>query len=367
MFLGFLYLPTLIFPFVKNLLPEDDSEKRQLATFPKLENAGDLVQFPVKFDQYWSDNLPFRGSIQQIYSDVNFLLFRVPVASRVIAGKNDGNWRHTWLFYNEIRDGDPIGNLKGAHDVSELAMRRYLARMRENTNMVKTQYGADLYYIVAPNKSTVYQEYLPTSLGTVTDCTPARKMHQYFKDNGMKNYLFLEDAIREEKEKNQLTGLDYPLYYLLDTHWNQYGAFIGAKATLGLVEPRFSGYDKYRVFSEGYTIKTGDLKKFTNLNLDLLDQNVKVETNIKSVIAHLTKPDGAEVITNNRPLIDKTLLMVGDSYRTLLIPWLANVYKKVIHVHRNTYNHKMLEEYKADIVILEAVERYVTVNVEFLL
>lgn len=260
-FLAFLYLPILVFPFVKSVLPEDNSENRKLSTFPKVKNIHDLLKFPAEFDRFWSDNLPFRGVIQQAYADMSFLFFRVSPSSRVIVGKDDGDWKHTWLFYDEPKDGDPIGNIKKTRSITKLAMQRYLRRINENIDKIKTQYNADLFYVVAPNKSTISREYLPNCLGVTADETLASVLYQYFHDHGVKNYIYLEDAMEDEKQRSQSLGIDYPLYYILDTHWNQYGSFIGARATLGLIEPQFTGYNDYRVFSEGYTIKTGDLKK----------------------------------------------------------------------------------------------------------
>lgn len=97
----------------------------------------------------------------------------------------------------------------------------------------------------------------------------------------------------------------------------------------------------------------------SSLNLDLVDQNIKVHTTHTAVFG------GVEIITNKNPIINKVVLIVGDLYRTLFAPWLANVYKQVIYLHRDVYTPKILEQYHADVVILEAVERYVTVNAEF--
>ena len=52
------------------------------------------------------------------------------------------------------------------------------------------------------------------------------------------------------------------------------------------------------------------------------------------------------------------VLLVGDSFRTSMIPALSKVFSDVYVLHRSFYNAIMLDEIDPDYVIVEYVERY---------
>ena len=76
--------------------------------------------------------------------------------------------------------------------------------------------------------------------------------------------------------------------------------------------------------------------------------------------------DNKIIITEcpNAP-INKTLMLVGDSYRSGMIPYFAKVYSKVIFLHRCDYANHLLDAYQPDVVIGQFLERYVDTVSEF--
>ena len=56
--------------------------------------------------------------------------------------------------------------------------------------------------------------------------------------------------------------------------------------------------------------------------------------------------------------IDKTLMIVGDSFMEYMIPYFSKVYSKVIYINRMNYGKYILYSYKPDIFICEFAERY---------
>lgn len=365
MFLVFLYVPTLIFPFVKDLLPEDNSENRNLAAFPKVESVSDLTKFPAGFDKYWSDHLPFRGVIQQAYTDANFWLFNSSTHKDAIVGKNCGDRRYTWLFYNSIRDGDPLGDVRGTKRLTDDQLDDILANIRHNTDRMKKR-GIDLYYVIAPNKSTIYKEYLPSTVNILNSESMVDQLRGFLDDAGVKNFIFLRNAIEEERRRNGDMGMETPLYYLLDAHWNNYGGFIGAKTLLKAINPKFNAYDEYSVTIDEEVADCEihcDIKRFMQLGDGVTDVEVNVKTNYDAGYTVLQRTgkrtnDLLEITIGKQPLYKKTVLVVGDSYRAAMLPWLSPVYEKVIYLHRGKYDPEMIDQYKPDVVIVEGVERY---------
>lgn len=317
----------------------------------------DLVRFPARFDEYWSDNLPFRNTIQQVYADVNFRLFGVSTTPDVIVGKNDGDWRHTWLFYNSVTDGDPIGDVCGTKQLTPEQQEEVLRSVVENTERMQKR-GVELYYLIAPNKSSIYPENLPDSIKCSGRESLTSRLAGFMRERGVRNFVFLQSALEAEKQTTNV-----PLYYSLDTHWNDYGAFIGTRALLATMNGNFNGYDDYTVEDSGYIQRDGDLVGLTNLSVNLderSDATVVAKYNGSYQVSEQGSTNFDKVTTteNSKPSLQKKVLVVGDSYRSAMVRWLSPIYSNVTYMHRDKYSSQVLDGIKPDIVIMEGVERY---------
>lgn len=81
--------------------------------------------------------------------------------------------------------------------------------------------GGDFLFTAAPNKNTLYPEYMParTRLGSVSDMDA---LYALLDEMGV-SYLDLRDVFSQEAE---------PLYFKTDSHWNAKGAALAADALL---------------------------------------------------------------------------------------------------------------------------------------
>lgn len=88
--------------------------------------------------------------------------------------------------------------------------------------------------------------------------------------------------------------------------------------------------------------------------------NVNYLSNIKPTHEAVTLANGSVVdrYTNDKAKINKTIAIIGDSYRSALAPILAKSYKTVIAIHRDHFDKADIDNLKADIIMLEFVERY---------
>ena len=68
--------------------------------------------------------------------------------------------------------------------------------------------------------------------------------------------------------------------------------------------------------------------------------------------------DGLVHVQNRQASCQKTLLLIGDSFRVSMIPAVATCFADVYVVHRSCYTPDMLKETKPDYLIAEYVERY---------
>ena len=63
--------------------------------------------------------------------------------------------------------------------------------------------------------------------------------------------------------------------------------------------------------------------------------------------------------------VKKTIMVIGDSFRTPMIPYFAKNYQKVIFLHRCDYGSYMLDAYAPDIIVCQFLERYVNTVQDF--
>lgn len=167
--------------------------------------------------------------------------------------------------------------------------------------------GAEFHILIGPNKSTIYPEYLPPLIFPAEERFISRLI-KILEDCGISitdptSYLITK------KNENLL-------YYRSDTHWNNIGAKIALDYLLNktriatMPAVKFEIHQKYR----GDLINIGGYKNFPIYK----DDNFTASWTDSS----------------HEPFIDKTVLVLGDSFSGALIYYLKGIYK---HVYREHY------------------------------
>ncbi len=215
--------------------------------------------------------------------------------------------------------------------------------------------------IVGANKSNVYPEYLPDKL------VPSTKKYSTFFLNKLKDvpnltvYNSMDDLLRLKKTE----GI---LYYKTDTHWNNKGAFIaysGFSKLLGLPVPQVE-------FQHGPT-RIGDLISIAKLknfplhaedNWNVVWKNLPVWTE-KEISDEPKDPvfGSVSIVFNQKPLSNKYIWVVGDSFTIALKQYFNATFKKVRYV--GYWNNKFKDlpadltkaDKKPDMIIVVRVER----------
>jgi peptidoglycan/LPS O-acetylase OafA/YrhL len=180
--------------------------------------------------------------------------------------------------------------------------------------------------MIAPNKSSIYPEYLPDKFKSAS-----QKYLDFFL-NSLKDidnftiYNPTESLVSLKKTE----GL---LYWMTDTHWNHKGAFLaysGLQVMLGLPVPQID-------FRNGSVYK-GDLLEMAQVKeLPLhAEDNWEVIWTNKPRWKETVIPEGQvtyfgvpSVVTNDDPLSDKYIWVVGDSFSVFLRQYFNSTFKKV--------------------------------------
>lgn len=223
-------------------------EQRALAKMPDI-SINNLLDdtFYLELEQYINDHFVLRSFLIKTKGWIDYNLFNSSVDAKVLIGKNG------WFFYrDELRD-------YSKNDCSDRERMRTLARELQTLEKVFAKSGKIFLFIVAPNKSTIYPEYVGFNVSN-SGCNKSRYdlLMESFILYPVKGFIRLDQKLILSK-KNE------PVFFKMDSHWNANGAMIVSRSVLEYLRPE--SWDKY--FPDVEIAKQymgGDLANMTALN-----------------------------------------------------------------------------------------------------
>lgn len=341
-FLCSLFLPNVIYFFIKDKMDNNNYENRNLYTKPSFE-YGNIATFPKNYENYYNDHLAFKNEIRTLRSKVLYNLFKTSSNGNVIIGKNN------WLFYNGAfsLDGNPISDYQNITRYSNNELEKIKQNLISNRDKLKNQ-GIDMYIFVIPNKENVYADYMPKIIN--------RESNDKSKTEVLLDYLNKQSDLEIIYPKNELINnrKNYDTYLKNDTHWNSFGAYVGVAKLVNRIDPNIN-VGKIEVSD---LESTGDLAQMLLMPNDLMSNNV-ITTNFMTDI-NVSCSDEVEtfMVCNSSSSNAKTILFVGDSFRLSAIQYLSKLYQQSYFIHRDSYNQELIAKYNPDIIVFELVERY---------
>ena len=223
-----------------------------------------------------------------------------------------------------------------------------------------SKFNSKVVLIVGPNKESVYSEYLPEEL------IPSSKRYIEFFLEEIRDVpnLMVYDPTDDLRHLKHSEGL---LYWMTDTHWNNKGAycvFSGAANLLGLPVPAVEF--KQESTRRGDLVDISKLQKFPLHKEDHWEVIWKRESALtESEISDEQKTSfgPASVVINNKPLSNKYIWVVGDSFANGLKPFLNATFQEVRYVGLSDEKLKSLPDNlasvdrKPDIILIVRAER----------
>lgn len=357
-FLFVLIVPPVYFEFVKEEIPIDTSENRKLAEKPEF-SLETIDTFAGDYESYYNDNLPFRSIIRNFWTKFNFYVLNESTTNQVLVGKNEGEKDSTWLFYQENHDGNPIKEVQGVYGYTKEEMLQIEDTIDKNTEELDKK-DIELYYAFIPNKATLYKEKLPENITLFEEETRLEKLLNHLESKETKNLIYLKKDLEEAKKNGQV-------YFKQDTHWNDFGAFVGFKTISKTIAKDYDINYNFEVQFPDKDFAKMDLVKMSGINDTLKDVTPKViyqdDVEFKGMI--IETENEIAITECETAQVDKTLMVIGDSFRTAMIPYFAKNYSKVIFLHRCDYGSYMLDAYAPDIIVCQFLERYVDTLADF--
>ncbi|CAL8473193.1 alginate O-acetyltransferase AlgX-related protein [Caballeronia sp. S22] len=335
---------------------ESNSEQRNLAKFPSADlSASGVANFPKDFDAYVNDRFGFRNELLSLHSQLMYRLYHLSGTSQVIAGHGD------WLFISDVGSKPDI---ERRAQFTDAELKDWVESLKQRYSWLASK-GVPYRFLVGPDKNTIYPEYLPDRV----------------KGQGMSRVESLEHALGDQPffidpTRSLLAhkaAAPFDLYFHTDTHWTQYGAYVGYRSLMKSLDPsrRFS-YDDTSFESIpalAATANTGtDMSKMIRV-VKTEPRQAPVETLPEECTEHrqalwplgFSLPDyPRSMFSTHCPGKPGTVLVFRDSYFTSIVPYLSQNYGRVIYawvIPDSSLLAKMVQQERPSLVIEERVER----------
>lgn len=263
------------------------------------------------------------------------------VGSDVILG------RFNWLFYAGL---GTLDYYRGTNVLNEVEMEDYAIKLQTFSNLCKSK-GISFAVLIAPAKEQVYSEYMPTY--TIEDT--------YKRDAKLADYIksVTDVAFSYPLSELQYAGRYWQDYSRYDTHWNRMGAYIGTMAV-------YSSLGKETISPNTLTnrldtsINPGDLFALGGIDASSYPEDEDYYVPYKEEVQVVYRNDDNYM---NAPIYyavsecgnNNKLFLVGDSYRTLMLPYLEKDYGTTVALHKDVLNEgKPYLEGVTDIILMAA-------------
>jgi alginate O-acetyltransferase complex protein AlgJ len=363
-----LFLPLL--DVVLSLDPAPQlNELRPLADWPTFSwQPKVLMSLPKKLETYFDDHFGFRRSLIRLHNRARLVLLGNPLDTDVVYGKED------WLFLNT--GGGLVDDHRALEELDRDYLMAFADALRERRDLLSLV-GIQYLYVVAPDKSTIYPEFLPER---VKRARPDDRYDQLFDFLTTETSLPIVD-LREPLRASKSRGL---LYHRTDTHWNDLGAWVAYREIQKKVSTWFPSAAPFPL--EDFRIQERN-KRGLGLSRMLGLQDLQRERELLEIRPRRSRQRLAVLIERQESArpgekgfifrsrgrrepfameVANTALpravMFRDSFTTALVPYLSEHYERIVYYWQPRMDLRAILYEMPDIVIEERVERLATTS-----
>jgi hypothetical protein len=206
-------------PFAARLLhlgTPPEQAMQSLAVWPSWHKLS-LPQYFTDLDQWIEHHYPLRLEVIRYHSYVKHRWLKAP-ANAVIVG--DGGW----LFYTGNRTTE---DMLGQDRFSAAELEHWVQAVRGRRAWLK-QHGASHLLVIAPNKSTIYPEALPTLLQLQRKPGKLDQLLAALHQAGLG-----DDAVVDLRPRLLAEKTRHICYWPTDSHWNAEGLLAASDEIMG--------------------------------------------------------------------------------------------------------------------------------------
>jgi hypothetical protein len=302
-----------------------------------------LQFFHRNFEHYWNDAFGFRPTLVRAWNALAVALGVSP-SEQVVIGKAGwwfvGDHYHAVEYQRAARPFTPE-ELEGWRRVLE-ARRAWLAER-----------GIAYVFVVAPDKGSVYQQYLPAALNRVGVLTRLEQLIRHLAEHSDLRIVDVRTALQGMAERERV-------FEPLDSHWNDLGAWVAYAAIaerLHMQPASLDGFERRRVPGRGndlaLLLSLGDLLPASRLALV-----PRLLRRARWLPSETVLPLGSQGVYISE--IDDALpraVVFQDSFGHALRPFLSEHFQRAFYSWQVLFDPAVVERERPSVVVQEMVER----------
>ncbi|MGD0464210.1 MAG: hypothetical protein ABSB74_17140 [Tepidisphaeraceae bacterium] len=327
----------------------ESNENRRLAERPPVpRNFTEAKLYSDRWLNFYRDHFGFRNTLIRGVALTRFRGLGADTDGRVLVGR-DG-----WLFLRPDGDVNFIA-FRGLNPFSEDDLDGWQHFLEQRAKWLAAR-GIPMLVVIAPNKETIYREYLPDEVSPIR---PPSRLDQLVERLGRAHspvhLLDLRPALMAAKKSGRL-------YFKTDTHWNDEGAYVAYRAMMDAVKyllPDWKIVPQPRGnFVPGKApVVEGDLARMMDMPDQYPDEWLILRRKVPfEVPPGAMDPKGICVTDLNDPTLPR-LVFYHDSFAIALAPMLGPNFNRVFWSFNYEMDPKAIEREKPDVVIDEFLER----------
>jgi len=350
----------LLLPAIDSLLSFDTTpmpvEKRKYAEKPEFLWQWDVLQeYPKQFEAYFNDHFGCRNALIRMKTSITVRYLGAVSSPEVMKGKEG------WLFFtgDEVLQNCCYANVP----FSTKQLAQWQMSLEEKQKWF-TKEGIRFLLVIVPNKHTIYAEYLPSWITKIGKESRLDQFVEHMKANSEVEIIDLREVLFPAKQRCRL-------YHRTDTHWNDYGGFIGYHEIMLSLSEWFPGAEPIPE-SEFILHKEiglgGDLVWMLGQRHSIKEERWTMTPKTERLARKV--PPGETLLTlrpwkeKKKPVVFESpfghinrAIFIGDSMMSSLTPFLAQHFGRLVIVSQVTIDTELIALENPNVVVLEMGER----------
>ncbi|MFK7926211.1 MAG: hypothetical protein AB8H47_29955 [Bacteroidia bacterium] len=274
---------------------------------------------------------------------LNYEVRHRALSRKILIGQGD------WFFlWSDQMDIDPLEQRLGLSQLSRLQMQELVLQYQQRA-FWSAQRNSQYLLVLAPNKASIYGEYLPSRL-SLSEATFLDSLSTALQ-NAAIPVLDLRPPLNAAKSK----GL---LYYRHDTHWNHLGSWVGTQAVLQKLEmpPLPHDIDQFdsRLQIGGDQLRMARLSQGDYFDVDYKHKADPIDYQTSAA------PLG---VANDLPYYSQNdsgpkLLLLHDSFGHYMRDWMSYSSQELLALWAwGEFRPEIANAFKPEIIVDEVIER----------
>ncbi|MEG0308850.1 MAG: DHHW family protein [Clostridium sp.] len=348
LFIFVLYAPTL---FTISGISDGENTEKGGASYVSDKNAGTLNTLIRKVESAYDNNFGLRNLLIRLNSSMNLDLFNIPSTDKVVLGEEG------WLYYGIDEGRNVTDQFRGITKFTDEELAKIKTNLEEKKRFLESK-GTPFILMITPDKESIYPEYYNKEYKIVSEETRLDQLVEYLDKNSDIHVIDLREELISKKSEELL-------YYVTDSHWNEYGAYYGYKVLIEeigkyipIVEPK--KLDEFDIVKDYREIGGGDLANMLSLPKRYPEEHIllkpKVIRTSKPFVDYNYELIRGAVMKNEDNTLPR-LLMFRDSFTVALGPFISEHFSETVYQWDQYFDIDLVNEVNPDIIVQQIVER----------